>query len=397
MEVDPSLRLIRQRIVLEQRAAYIGDPIERLRFLRREMRHGLNARNALRISFRWLARQHAWGMALLLVMSVGYTASRVQGVPEIRPTILPPPLQIPSPLITNPSPVWLVARKEGVEIYSNGLRINGRFEASNLPRGSYRVFSRAQTDVRHAQMQSGPSGIVFHTTESMLAPFQAEQNKTIQKISVEVMNFVRENHSYHYLIDRFGGVFRIVKESDVAYHAGHSVWADENKVYVNLNTAFLGVAFETQTQTGSSIPTATPAQIDAARVLTELLRQRYHIAVENCVTHAQVSVNPINHRIGFHTDWADKFPFLEIGLRDNYQQPPASLFAFGFEYDPGFVASTGARLLPGLLQAEGQVASRAAELNQTISQYKTTLQKNYREITGDAPTGETSKENTNEK
>ena len=50
------------------------------------------------------------------------------------------------------------------------------------------------------------------------------------------------------MIDRFGRVFRIVRESDSANHAGNSVWADQHWVYVNLNESFFGVAFEAQTQ-----------------------------------------------------------------------------------------------------------------------------------------------------
>jgi hypothetical protein len=37
------------------------------------------------------------------------------------------------------------------------------------------------------------------------------------------------------------------------------------------------------------------------------------------VVHAQVSINPGNRRIGWHTDWGAGFPFREIGLPDNYQ------------------------------------------------------------------------------
>ena len=394
MEIGCLLRFSRQRTVLDRRADRIRDPIERLRFLREHTRNGLPAETPRQIWWRHLFRQQAWAVTSLMILSAGFMLSRVQSVPEIRPTILPPPLQIPSLSPVHPSGVWRVDLQDGVEIYSNGLRIDGHFEVGNIPRGAYRVFPREQPDVRHARKQTGPAGIVFHTTESVLAPFEEVQNQNLRRISVEVLNLVRTNHSYHFVIDRFGRVFRIVKETEVAYHAGHSIWADESQVYVNLNTAFLGVAFETQTQTGNAMPTATPAQIDSARVLTELLRQKYRIQAENCVTHAQVSVNPANHRIGYHTDWADKFPFVEVGLRDNYAQAPASIFAFGFEYDPAFVASTGARLLPGLLRAQEDVVNRAAAMKRTESQYRTTLQKNYREIAGDAPTAETAQETT---
>ena len=43
------------------------------------------------------------------------------------------------------------------------------------------------------------------------------------------------------MIDRFGRVFRIVHESDIANHAGLSVWGDERGAYVNLNASFLEI------------------------------------------------------------------------------------------------------------------------------------------------------------
>ena len=103
---------------------------------------------------------------------------------------------------------------------------------------------------------------------------------------------------------------------------------------MNLNSSFIGIAFETQTQHGDQ-PSANPAQVHAARILTEMLRNKYRIPQSNCVTHAQVSVNPDNMLVGYHTDWAGNFPFLAIGLNDNYMAPPPSIYAFGFNYDPG--------------------------------------------------------------
>ena len=62
--------------------------------------------------------------------------------------------------------------------------------------------------------------------------------------------------------------------------------------------------------------------------------------------------------IGYHTDWAGNFPFLELGLRDNYTAPPPSISAFGFDYDPVFVHATGVRLWEGLAVAEDEIRSR---------------------------------------
>jgi len=194
-----------------------------------------------------------------------------------------------------------------------------------------------------------------------------------------VIGVVQQNHSYHFLIDRFGEVFRIVPESDVANHAGYSIWSDKSALFVNLNSSFLGIAFETQTQRGD-VPSANPAQVHAARILTEMLRNKYRIPQSNCVTHAQVSVNPDNMRVGYHTDWAGNFPFLEIGLNDNYTAPPPSIYAFGFEYDAVFVHATGVRLWQGLALAQDQMQTQAAARGLSVSQYRAILQKKYKEI-----------------
>jgi hypothetical protein len=326
----------------------------------------------------------------------GYTASWVQPAPSLGVVILPPPVPAPPLNVGNLIGVWMVDQKQDVETFSNGLRVENRYVTANRPRRPYAVFPRYHADSAHVEWKDKPAGIVFHTTESLLAPFEEDQNRNLQRISESVLNFVRRNRSYHFFIDRFGRVFRVVQESDTANHAGNSVWGDEQYVYVNLNSSFLGVAFETQTNRGETLPSANDAQVHAGRVLTEMLRAKYGIPATNCVTHAQVSVNPANMLIGYHTDWAGNFPFQAIGLHDNYSVAPASLYAFGFDYDPVFVHSTGDRLLQGLLVAEGQVRSRAAERKLTLSQYRTILQKNYKEVIAAAKARGDVQENANE-
>jgi hypothetical protein len=111
-----------------------------------------------------------------------------------------------------------------------------------------------------------------------------------------------------------------------------------------------------------------------------MLRSKYRIPASNCVTHAQVSVNPDNMLVGYHTDWAGNFPFAEMGLTDNYVTPPASIYAFGFEYDPSFVHATGARVWEGLTHAEDQLRTEAAAHGLPTSQYRAMLRKKYKEV-----------------
>jgi hypothetical protein len=237
---------------------------------------------------------------------------------------------------TGPVPeVWRVEKSGDFETYSNGLRVDNRFATGNHAR-SYRLFPADPNNSSEGVEGSQPLGIIFHTTESRQAPFEAQENRLLQRLGESLLEYVQRKLAYNFLIDRFGRVYRIVLESDAANHAGYSVWSDEKWLFLNLNESFLGISFEAETLPGQVNASVSPAQLRAAAMLTEMLRSRYGIAGTNCVTHAQVSVNPSNMRIGYHTDWASSFPFAALGLPDNYAQPPAALLAAGFEADPAF-------------------------------------------------------------
>jgi N-acetyl-anhydromuramyl-L-alanine amidase AmpD len=163
----------------------------------------------------------------------------------------------------------------------------------------------------------------------------------LKRVSESLVEYVQRRRAYNFLIDRFGRVYRIVRETDAANHAGHSIWADDSWIYLNLNDSFLGVSFEAETSKAEKV---NPAQVRAGAMLTEMLRSRYRINAANCVTHAQVSVNPSNFQIGYHTDWASSFPFERLGLADNYALPLPALALFGFGYDAAFVQRVGPRL-----------------------------------------------------
>lgn len=357
-------------VMLEHRARSIRDPIARLRFLKQAD----SMSSGLRPCLSWVRRHWKTGGTLVIFFVLRIqTASDAVAVPRAAP-----PLPLASAQDVPPPNVWLVEKSGDYETYSNGLRIERRFEVANVPR-RYVVFDRLSYEPLATDWRTAPAGIVFHTTESHLAPFEARQNAALKRLGESVLDYVRRNCSYHYVIDRFGRVFRIVQEADTANHAGKSTWADESGLYVNLNGSFLGVSFEAQTQTGEARSTANKAQIQAARILTELLRSKYHIPAGNCVTHAQVSVNPDNMGIGYHTDWADNFPFPELGLPDNYGRAIPSIYAFGFVYDPSFIKSTGARLWKGLLQAEAQLRQDATASGFEVAEYRAGLQRRYQQ------------------
>ncbi len=358
---------------IDRFARQINDPVVRLRFLQSvapppgspdlQAWHALVRLLLLPLPF----------LAILISFFPRGTVARIERtaapVPRVEVHAVPP---------RGRPNVWQVEKTRDSEIYSNGLRIDTRFAVSNHPR-AYLAFLRNGPRGSGGVRRSEPAGILFHTTESRQAPFEAQQNAVLKRIGESLLDYVRRRRAYNFLIDRFGRVYRVVIESDAANHAGYSVWSDEQWLYVNLNESFLGVSFEAQTEPGQMEPSISPAQVRAAAILTEMLRSRYGIPATNCVTHAQVSVNPSNMRVGYHTDWASSFPFEQLGLPNNYARPLPALSEFGFEYDPIFLRRAGSRMLVGVELAEESLRRRAAASGIPLLAYRKAMQKSYRE------------------
>lgn len=269
--------------------------------------------------------------------------------------------------------VWLAEEAEGYEWYSNGLRVDNTYRVGNDKR-FYQMLDRSLGMQPTVDWKSEPVGIVFHTTESPQAPFDSDQNANLQRLGKSLLGHIRDNRSYNFVIDRFGRVFRVVDEADAANHSGNSLWADGRWAFVNLNASFVGVSFEAQ---GSSL---TSAQVNSGRLLTQWLRSKYKIRPELCVTHAQVSVNPSNMRIGYHTDWANGFPFAEMGLANNYDLPLASITDFGFEHDEAFQKAVGEKVWRGLTASAQTVETDAKDRGLGVDSYRRDLQERYRRL-----------------
>ncbi len=357
--------------LIEWRAKRITDPVDRLRFLRQAAHTG----PGMRINERF-RRLGGWRIVVSAVLWASffvpaYTPSRARG---------PLSLHRSGDATDSATPVvWPVERTAGFELYSNGLRIENAYSVTGKPRSSYPVFavkSAGPNADQPVEWRTRPTGIVFHSTESLQLPFEASEAGMIQRIGRNLLDYVRSQQSYHFVIDRFGRVFRVVREEGIANHSGRSVWSDSNGTYINLNASFLSVAFEAQTD--ASLPMSA-AQIHAARVLTDMLRGRFWIPGSNCVTHAQVSVNPQNWRIGYHTDWASGFPFAALGLPDNYAQPVPSITQFGFDYDDAFLKAMG-RPWSGLLMASELTASQARSAGLTTAAWCEQMHERYRRI-----------------
>ena len=255
----------------------------------------------------------------------------------------------------SPGTIWLADRGAGWELYSNGLRIETKHVVAGEAR-HYRIHDRAAG--LQPTVYTRPVGILFHTSESDLWPLEPGYRSELRRSTSGLLKWVRENQSYNYLIDRFGRVYRVVDDDSRARHAGNSVWARGDEVYLDLNAAFLGISFESRSEGARLLP-ITAAQLNAGRSLTDYLRQRFAIAPEMCVTHGLASVSPRQHLIGYHRDWARGFPFEAFGLPDLYARPTPSVVLFGFGYDAGFQREVG-ELWPGLAAAQDDLAHNAA-------------------------------------
>jgi len=375
-EQETWTELQRQESWIEWRAGSISDPVKRLRYLR-----------ATTVDLR--PRPRRWkglilaGLTALLVVPVHKANFEARPQVQARPAFVVPLPEFEQPAAAGIDDVWLVERKPDYEVYSNGLRIETQATTPHLKR-SYVSIVRKTGQLRTDGI--APVGIVYHTTESHITSFEQGNNVRLQRVGQWLVEYVRRHQSYHYVVDRFGRVHRVVEEESAADHAGASIWADHDRIYLGLNQSFLGVALESQTAAGDETSdSVTDAQLHAAKVLTGMLRSRYRIAAGNCVTHAQVSVNAGSYRIGNHTDWAANFPYAKVGLPDNYSLPLASMVFYGFGYDQGFLTATGSRMWNGLAASEEYVRQAAGAQNLTVAQYRSRLQQHYRRQMGELP------------
>jgi len=371
---------------VEWRADRIQDPVRRLRYLRANSVPTPCSHGTSRSWFRVVAILFTIVGTSCFLLRARMT---VAPLPDLARRAAPPR----APGFESLPEVWPVEQNHDFEIYSNGLRIETRQAVENHLRSFHR-FTRSNGEQAPGEPESRPVGIVFHTTESQQVPFEADRRTTLKRIGESLVEFVRRHRSYNYIIDRFGRVFRIVEEQHAANHAGNSVWADDRWVYINLNDSFLGISLETRTEPGQEAPTTTPAQVRSVAMLVEMLRSRYKIAAANCVTHAQVSVNPSNMRVGYHTDWASSFPFEQVGLPNNYDRPLAAIVTYGFEYDANFLEWAGTRLYRGVDSADQQLRADAAERGLSITAYRALLRRHYRDrfARSEAPPSEASEE-----
>ena len=276
-----------------------------------------------------------------------------------------------------PENIWMFEKKDGVERYSNGAEIECKYETDNRRRGYYLI--PRSSGIESDQIKREIIGIVYHTPESFIVPFIADNNDTIQRKTQGLIEYIRANKSYNYLIDRFGSIYRIVRDDQAAFHAGDSIWADKENIYVGLNESFIGICFEEKANSE-----LTEAQLISGRRLTNVLRSKYNIDDANCTTHGLVSVNPDNMQIAFHHDWVRNFPFKEMALSDKYKVPPPNILEYGFTYDQETFEKLGNQLWEGAQEAEKQFKKRADEQGIPPEEMRLKMRDRYRAQMGKA-------------
>ena len=366
---------------IEARSRAIQDPVAKLRFLRSEMararaREAEGQQRGL-VASRAIVAGAAVAVALAAA-GVGWRAAQPSEPPLLaapdaaRITLPPAPPRPPedpeAPLAARgiaPAKIWLVEKGRGYEQYSNGLRIDTTHTVAGTPR-EFRLFGAQGLQ---PELLTRPVGILFHTSESDVWPLEASFNESLKGSSHNLLRYVRRHKLYHYVIDRFGRVFRVVSEDAKANHAGHSIWEDDGRIVLNLNHAFLGVSFETRWEGGRALP-ITRAQFSAGRDLADHLRQKWGIVPGMCVAHGLTSVNPKKHLIGHHVDWARGFPFEAYGLPDQYARPLPSVARFGFWYDEDLPKAMGPDLWPGVALGERALARDAAESGRPVDELR---------------------------
>jgi hypothetical protein len=266
--------------------------------------------------------------------------------------------------------VWLAERGDGYEFYSNGARVLTGFETTGDERRFYRFhFSDGNLE---STASTSPVGIVFHVSQSDKLPFSGQFNSSLNNVSKALLEYARAHRLYNYIIDRFGRIYRIVRDEDVSNHAGNSVWGGRDDFYVNLSASFIGICLEGKYTPGKAVgpEEINEPQIYAARILTAVLRSKYGIEDRNCVTHGLVSVNPSNHLLGYHTDWVSGFPFEALGLSNKNGAELIAVSEFGFRYDEAYVLAAGGNKWAGLESSDVKLRELAASDGTTLERMR---------------------------
>ena len=110
--------------------------------------------------------------------------------------------------------------------------------------------------------------------------------------------------SCHYLINRKGKIFRMVKDKNIAWHAGKSKW----KKFVNLNKYSLGIELVNKGH-HYGYQNFSTRQIRSLIILCKQLKKKYRIKKENFLGHSDIA--PLRK-----IDPGEKFPWKKLSMNN---------------------------------------------------------------------------------
>ena len=110
--------------------------------------------------------------------------------------------------------------------------------------------------------------------------------------------------SCHYLINRKGQVFQMVKDNHIAWHAGKSKWSK----YINLNKVSLGIELVNKGHQ-YGYQNFSVKQIKSLIKLCKNLKNKYAIRKENFIGHSDIA--PLRK-----TDPGEKFPWQKLSTHN---------------------------------------------------------------------------------
>ena len=137
-------------------------------------------------------KRGSWVMLSLVAISLGLVAWRPAHPTLPHEAVSPRSRTVSAPTgqaipVGPPAKVWLVETRDGFENYSNGLRIDDKYAVANEPRERYPIYGYPNAGKDIVEWKTTPAGIVFHTTESHLAPFEPAENRHLMRLGAGVL------------------------------------------------------------------------------------------------------------------------------------------------------------------------------------------------------------------
>ena len=124
------------------------------------------------------------------------------------------------------------------------------------------------------------------------------------------MRLPRAQVSAHYLVCEDGKIYRLVDESRMAWHAGHSAWEGHR----NLNGITIGIEFANR---NNGTDAYDPPQLLAGAQLVRSIKMRYGLPDRNVLTHQLIAPDRKNDPRAF--PWERFKPSTDLG---NYKEFP---------------------------------------------------------------------------